>query len=96
VNDVTTHLPAIPDQLRTLAAQTHAAAHAFADTLLEVERVRSRYPSLSGSHFPAAAHARCREAAARAERILDRLAQLLGGPLPPAGTGAVQVGGGST
>jgi hypothetical protein len=93
VNDVITHLPAIRDQLGTLLAQTRAAAHAFAGALLGAERVRSEYAGLSGAHFPAAAHAQCREAAARAERILDRLGQLLSGPLP--GTGAVGVGGGA-
>jgi hypothetical protein len=82
---MTIHLPAIRDQLRTLAAQTRAAAHVFAGVLLGVERVRSRHASLRGSHFPAAAHARCREAAARVERILDRLEALLPAEPGPGG-----------
>jgi hypothetical protein len=89
---MTTDLRAIRDHLLALATQTREAAHAFAGALFRAERVRNNYARLSGSHFPAAAHARCREAAARAERILDRLAQLLGGPLPPAGMGAVGAG----
>jgi hypothetical protein len=96
VNAVTTHLPAIRNQLQALAAQTREAAHALTAALLRAERIRSRYASLSGSHFPAAAHAQCQAAAARAERILDRLGQLLGGPLPTAGTGAAGAGRGST
>jgi hypothetical protein len=77
---MTTDLLEIRDRLRTLAAQTRAAARTFESALRRAEYVRACNPDLSGLYFPGKAAARCREAAARAERFLDRLGQLFGEP----------------